>query len=154
LASCIGLVGFSYALNSIVASQTDGDARNGLADALRWRRLASTQPFDRGLLYVGAALGVVGAAFVIVWRFCEKFENSLVVRLAQTTGQMTLTVYLAHIFVYNLIVNQLGLIKPSGLDVAMIMSIAVYLAAIVWANWWQPKYGRGPAERLYRNFGG
>jgi len=154
LASCIGLVGFSYALNSIVASQTDGDARNGLADALRWRRLASTQPFDRGLLYVGAALGVVGAAFVIVWRFCEKFENSLVVRLAQTTGQMTLTVYLAHIFVYNLIVNQLGLVKPSGLDVAMIMSIAVYLAAIVWANWWQPKYGRGPAERLYRNFGG
>lgn len=153
-AICVGLVGFCYSLNSIVDSQTYGDARNGVVEALRWRQLASTQPFDRGLLYVGAAIGVVGATFVFIWRLCERFENSLVVRVSQTTGQMTLTIYLAHIFVYNLVVNQLGLIKPSGLDTAMAMSVAVYIVAIVWANWWQPKFGRGPAERLYRNFGG
>jgi uncharacterized membrane protein YeiB len=36
----------------------------------------------------------------------------------------------------------------------MIMSIAVYTSAIVWANWWHNHFGQGPVERIYRRFGG
>jgi uncharacterized membrane protein YeiB len=45
-------------------------------------------------------------------------------------------------------------VTPTGLDTAMAMSLAVYISAIIWSSWWQLHYGRGPAERIYRRFGG
>ena len=55
---------------------------------------------------------------------------------------------------FDLVVTQGGLVQPTGLDTAMTMSIVVFVAAVIWANWWSPLFGRGPAERLYRRFGG
>ncbi len=141
---------FAYTLNSIVRSQLVDESGSGE----RWSHLASTQPFDRGILYVAASIGVVIAVFMLVTVLCERYGETLIVRLAQTTGQMTLTIYLAHIFIYNTVVNILKLVTPTGLDTAMIMSIAVYTSAIIWANWWHNRFGQGPAERVYRRFGG
>jgi uncharacterized membrane protein YeiB len=92
--------------------------------------------------------------FVLVTLLCDRFVETFIVRLAQTTGQMTLTIYLAHIFIFNAVVNWWQLVTPTGLDTAMTMSLAVYFVAIVWASWWHQKFGRGPVERLYRRFGG
>ncbi len=154
LTVAVATVAFSYITNAIVNSLVRTDADNGVSSALAWRHLVSTQPFDRSVLYVLASLGVVVTVFLLLTIFCEKFQDSLIVRLAQTTGQLTLTIYLAHIFIYNIVVNQFGLVTPTGLDTAMTMSIVVYIFAIIWANWWSPLFGRGPAERLYRRFGG
>ena len=141
---------FAYTLNSIVNSRSFDESGSDE----RWSHLASTQPFDRGILYVAASIGVVIAVFMLVTVLCERYRETLIVRLAQTTGQMTLTIYLAHIFIYNAVVNWWHLVTPTGLDTAMTMSIAVYISAIIWANWWHHHYGRGPAERIYRHFGG
>jgi uncharacterized membrane protein YeiB len=141
---------FAYSLNSIINSEFVSDS----GPDERWSHLASTQPFDRGILYVTASIGVVLAVFVLVTLLCDRFGETFIVRLAQTTGQMTLTIYLAHIFIYNAVVNWWQLVTPTGLDTAMAMSLAVYFVAIVWASWWHQKFGRGPVERLYRRFGG
>jgi uncharacterized membrane protein YeiB len=154
LITTVGAAAFAYITNAIVNSLVRNDADNGVSSALVWRHLVSTQPFDRSMLYVLASLGVVVAVFLIITILCEKFHDSLGVRVAQTTGQLTLTIYLAHIFIYNFVVTQAGLVQPTGLDTAMTMSIVVFVAAIIWANWWSPLFGRGPAERLYRRFGG
>ncbi|GDX33752.1 membrane protein [Actinomycetes bacterium] len=143
-------ISLSYQINSIVNSQSFDESGSDE----RWSHLASTQPFDRGILYVAASIGVVIAVFMLVTVLCERYGETLIVRLAQTTGQMTLTIYLAHIFIYNAVVNWWHLVTPTGLDTAMTMSIAVYISAIIWANWWHHHYGRGPAERIYRHFGG
>ena len=154
LIAAVATAAFAYITNAIVNSLVSDDADNGVSSALVWRHLVSTQPFDRSVLYVLASLGVVVAVFLIITILCEKFQNSLGVRLAQTTGQLTLTIYLAHIFIYNFVVTQGGLVQPTGLDTAMTMSIIVFVAAVIWANWWSPLFCRGPAERLYRRFGG
>jgi uncharacterized membrane protein YeiB len=154
LIAAVGTAAFAYVTNLIVNSLVRDDADNGVSSALVWRHLVSTQPFDRSVLYVLASLGVVIATFLIITILCEKFHDTLGVRVAQTTGQLTLTIYLAHIFIYNFVVTQAGLVQPTGLDTAMVMSVVVFVAAVVWANWWSPLFGRGPAERLYRRFGG
>ena len=154
LTVAVATAAFAYITNAIVNSLVRSDADNGVSSALMWRHLVSTQPFDRSVLYVLASLGVVVTVFLIVTILCEKFHDSLAVRVAQTTGQMTLTIYLAHIFIYNIVVTQAGLVQPTGLDTAMTMSLAVYFVAIIWASWWHQKFGRGPVERLYRRFGG
>lgn len=143
-------VAFAYTLNSIVRSQLVDES----GSEERWSHLVSTRPFDRGILYVAASIGVVIAVFMLVTVLCERYGETLIVRLAQTTGQMTLTIYLAHIFIYNAVVNWWQLVTPTGLDTAMIMSVAVYTSAIIWSNWWHNRFGQGPAERVYRRFGG
>ena len=154
LTVAVATAAFAYITNAIVNSLVRSDADNGVSSALMWRHLVSTQPFDRSVLYVLASLGVVVTVFLIVTILCEKFHDSLAVRVAQTTGQMTLTIYLAHIFIYNIVVTQAGLVQPTGLDTAMTMSIVVFVSAVIWANWWSRLFGRGPVERLYRRFGG
>ena len=133
-------------VNSIAATSSQNDER--------LRHLASTRPFDRGVLYVVSALGIVIIVFTIVTYFCERFSDSWIVNFAQHAGQMTLTIYLAHIFIYNVVVNWFKLITPTGLDTAMMFSVGVYLTGVFWANWWFKRFGRGPAERIYRYFGG
>ncbi|MDP4981762.1 MAG: DUF1624 domain-containing protein, partial [Ilumatobacteraceae bacterium] len=112
LIAAVATAAFAYITNAIVNSLVGNDADNGVSSALVWRHLVSTQPFDRSVLYVLASLGVVVAVFLIITILCEKFQNSLGVRLAQTTGQLTLTIYLAHIFIYNFVVTQGGLVQP------------------------------------------
>ena len=150
VAISIAAIAISYSLNSKINSATNSQSNHDKS----LRHLISTRPFDRGLLYVISAIGVVVAVFVVVDFLCERYKDSTVIQTARITGQMTLTIYLAHIFIYNAVVNKLKLVTPTGLDTAMIMSFAVYISAIIWANWWHNRFGQGPAERVYRRFGG
>lgn len=142
-------VGISYLTNTMIRLIADSSSQSDQS----LRKLASTRPFDRGVLYVASAIGVVVAVLVIVDFLCERYKDSQIIETARITGQMTLTIYLAHIFIYNTVVNKLKLVTPTGLDTAMTMSVVVYVSAIIWANWWHNRFGRGPAERVYRNFG-
>ncbi|GBL21985.1 hypothetical protein EMGBS4_20450 [Acidimicrobiaceae bacterium] len=142
-------VGISYLTNTMIRLIADSSSQSDQS----LRKLASTRPFDRGVLYVASAIGVVVAVLVILDFLCERYKDSQIIETARITGQMTLTIYLAHIFIYNTVVNKLKLVTPTGLDTAMTMSVVVYVSAIIWANWWHNRFGRGPAERVYRNFG-
>jgi uncharacterized membrane protein YeiB len=45
-------------------------------------------------------------------------------------------------------------VEPAGADVALAFAGGFWLAAILIGTWWHRRYGRGPAERVYRAFGG
>ncbi len=150
VAISIAAIAISYSLNSIVNSATNSQSNRDKS----LRHLVSTRPFDRGLLYVISTIGVVVAVFFVVDFLCERYKDSTIIQTARITGQMTLTIYLAHIFIYNAVVNWWQLVTPTGLDTAMTMSLAVYISAIIWSNWWHNRFGHGPVERVYRRFGG
>jgi uncharacterized membrane protein YeiB len=67
---------------------------------------------------------------------------------------MTLTLYLAHVVVFNLVVDWLGWIEPAGLDVALAFAAGFWVIGITAAVTWQRRRGIGPAERVYRAVGG
>lgn len=114
--------------------------------------LMSTGPYDRSIVYVASALGTALIAYALVDWVAQRFPTlTEPLRLA---GQMTLTLYLAHILVFNLVVDRLGWIEPAGLDVALTFAVTFWVIAIVVAVAWQRRFGRGPAEYLYRGFGG
>ncbi|MEO8364454.1 MAG: DUF418 domain-containing protein [Ilumatobacteraceae bacterium] len=114
----------------------------------------STRPYDRGLLYsIGTLASSVLALCVIsiVVEFLR--ENSVVDALARA-GQMSLSIYLAHILFFNLIVHRLHLVGSTGLDTALGLSFLFYAMAIPMSALWRKYIGRGPAEVVYRSFGG
>jgi len=147
-----GLVALAvtYAVNAAFApsaSSTD-------AGQVRWAEVLSTRPFDRGLLYTIGTLGSSVAAFCIVsWLADRARHNPLVVAL-QRAGQLTLTLYVLHVLVFNEVVDQRHWIQPFSLGAALGFAMAFWVVAITLAAWWQRLFGTGPLERVYRGFGG
>ncbi len=114
--------------------------------------LWSTTPRDRGMAYVASALGTALVAYAVLDWLANRLPRAT--DPLRRAGQMSLTLYLGHIAVFEILVDQLGWIDPAGLDLALVFSLCYWVVALVFAVWWSDRYGRGPAERLYRAIGG
>jgi uncharacterized membrane protein YeiB len=56
--------------------------------------------------------------------------------------------------VFNLVVDWLGWVRPTGLDTALVFSAMYWVVAMTAASWWHRRLGIGPAEWIYRRLGG
>ena len=114
----------------------------------------STQPFDRGLLYSIGTLASSLLALCILSLIVDSLGNNSAVDVLARAGQMSLSIYLAHILFFNLIVHNLRLVGATGLDTSLGLALVFYAVAIPMSALWRKYIGRGPAEILYRSFGG
>jgi len=119
----------------------------------------SRDPFDRGLVYSASALGSSLLAFAAISWLADRAVLAGgvardVVEPLRRAGQMSLTLYLAHILVFNLLVDWLDVIQPGGLGTALAFAFAFWAVAIAAGTAWHRRFGRGPAERVYRAIGG
>ena len=74
----------------------------------------STEPSSRGVVYVASALGTALMAYVVIDIIAERFPRP--VDPLRRAGQMTLTLYLLHIVVFNFAVDWMGWVMiPLGL---------------------------------------
>jgi uncharacterized membrane protein YeiB len=146
----LAMLAVTYAINAIAAPPF---ASAGVGD-VRLATILSTRPFDRGLLYTVGALGSSIAAFCIVSWLAERARGNALVVALQRAGQLTLTLYVLHVLVFNGVVDGLGWIQPFSLGAALTFAAAFWVFAIALGAWWQRLMGQGPLERLYRAFGG
>jgi uncharacterized protein len=140
----VGFLLFTWAtlISSLVAADaTDGSLRS---------TLASTDPFDRGLLYTASALGTALLAFGLLSWMAERFSHAPLVRTLQVAGQMTLTLYIAHALVFNLLVDWWGWVQPAGLATPLTFAGLYWVVGIAFAWAWSQRYRRGPLEVVYR----
>jgi uncharacterized membrane protein YeiB len=114
----------------------------------------STHPYDRALLYTLGTLGSAVAAFCFISYLADRFIGSIPVRVLQLAGQTSLTLYLGHIVYYTVVDGKLGWVRPTGLDTALLFAGSYWVLAVAAAALWQRRFGIGPAEWVYRRFGG
>ncbi|MGZ6983170.1 MAG: DUF418 domain-containing protein, partial [Ilumatobacteraceae bacterium] len=129
-------------------------ANHLFADTPLRSQLLATDPFSRSLNYTMCALGSSLTAFCVIGWIAEATRNSFVTRAFADAGRTTLTLYILHAIVFDAAVTHWHLIKPAGLDVALAFAGGYWLVAIVAAALWQHRCGIGPAEWIYRRFGG
>ncbi len=139
----VGLGVSLAALASIVSSAADSDFQ---------REVLSTDPGSRSLVYTASALGTALAAYGAISWVAERWPEP--VDPLRRAGQLSLTIYLAHILVFNLLVDWLEWIEPAGIGQSLVFAGAFWVVAIAAATWWHRSFGRGPAERVYRRLGG
>ncbi|MEX0846872.1 MAG: DUF418 domain-containing protein [Ilumatobacteraceae bacterium] len=128
-------------------------ATNGRADDLMAITMWSTQPYDRGLLYTLGTLGTAVTAFCLVSWVAERTRDSGVTRALQMAGQMTLSIYAAHVAVFYVVVRWMEAVNP-GLGSALLFAGTFWIVAILVGSMWVRFAGMGPLERVYRRFGG
>ena len=129
-------------------------AKQLFADTPLRTRLLATDPFSRSLNYTVCTLGSTIAAFCVIGWIAHATRSNVVTRAFAAAGRTTLTLYILHALVFNAVVTRWHLIRPAGLDVALAFAAAYWIVAIIAAAWWQRRYGIGPAEWVYRKFGG
>jgi uncharacterized membrane protein YeiB len=129
-------------------------ATNGQAQHRVLVAVLSTRPFDRGLLYTVGTAGTAVATFGLITWIAERDPHAALVQWFARAGQMTLTLYLVHVLVFNLFVDWLHWVGGTGLDTALLFAGTFWIIAIAVASWWRRLIGIGPAEWVYRKFGG
>ncbi len=112
----------------------------------------SLSPRDRSGVYVASALGTALVAYVVIDWATERFPAAS--DPLRRAGQLTLSLYLAHILVFNLVVDWLGWVEPDGVGTALLFAAGFWVTAVAVGALWQRRFGRGPAEYVYRAFGG
>lgn len=128
--------------------------KHQFADTALRAQLLATNSFSRSLNYSICALGSSITAFCVIGWIAERTRASHVTRALAAAGRTTLTLYVLHALVFNAVVKRWHLIRPAGLDVAVVFAGGFWVVAIVAAALWQQRYGIGPAEWFYRKFGG
>ncbi|MEL6892021.1 MAG: DUF418 domain-containing protein [Actinomycetota bacterium] len=112
----------------------------------------STDPSSRSIVYVASALGTAMAAFGALSWAAERWTRAF--DPLRRAGQLSLTIYIAHILVFNLLVDWLEVVTPGGVVRSLAFAGAFWLVAIAGAVLWHRHLGRGPAERAYRALAG
>jgi uncharacterized protein len=128
--------------------------RTSSRDGVIVAHLTSLQTYDRGLLYLASTLGIAIVAFLVVSALAERFSSTSLVVHFQRAGQLSLSLYLLHVLAYALAVNQFGWIGGGSLSTALWFAGGFWLVGLAVASWWHHRIGRGPAEAVYRVFGG
>lgn len=120
----------------------------------RARVLFSTEPFDRGLLYVVSALGSALVAFGLIGHLAvighRRARHHSVTDDLRRAGQASLSIYVLHALVFLLLVDTLGWIS-GGIGTALAFAAVVWLAGTVGAAAWLRHHERAPAEQIYRS---
>ncbi len=135
-------IGFALYAASAIANSAGSDRRSLV--------LLSVDPFDRGVVYVASALGTALLAFSLISDIADRFEDSRIVDALRRAGQMSLTIYVAHALAFNLVVDTFGLIDHGDIGTALSAAAIFWVTATAVAVAYQRRYGRGPAEIVYR----
>ncbi len=114
--------------------------------------LRSTHPFDRGILYSLTALGTAIVAACVVGWIAQRAATSRLTQALAVTGRMTLTLYVLHVLVFNLLVDWLEWVRPAGVGTAVVFALSFWVFAIAFANVWHRRFEFGPLEWVYRRF--
>ena len=114
--------------------------------------LRSTGPFDRGLCYVFAAVGSTLLAVTALGLLFRRTASRAATHLLAVAGRTTLTLYVGHILVFNLLVHRVHWVHPAGLGTSLLLAVGYWVVAVVVAHQLQRRYATGPLEWVYRRF--
>lgn len=143
-AAAAAVTALTYLINHLVGWDTDDEVL---------RTVLSTRPFDRGLLYLAGTIGTSLLAYCGCSWVAERWAQTAPVQVLASAGRSTLTVYVAHVLIFNEVVHQRHWVGGDGLGTALGFAVTVWVLMVLFTAWWQRFIGQGPMERLYRRVG-
>ena len=126
---------------------------NSTATTPRALVVLSDDPFERGIAYTMSALGTALLAFAAIWWLAERYTDTVLIDSLRRAGQMSLSIYIAHALVFCLLVDWLDVVSPAGLGTSLLFAITYWVISTTAAVLYHRRFGRGPAEYVYRKLG-
>lgn len=109
-----------------------------------------TGPVPPNVFYILSNAASAILIIVLAIYLCEKCAQSKLKDVLVTTGQMSFTHYVSHIFIGIILLVALNKIENGTLLFTLIFSISFFIASMIFSSAWHKKFSRGPVEMLMR----
>jgi len=109
-----------------------------------------TRPMPPGPIYMVAASGTAIVILVLCFMLEESYRKARWMQTAVAVGQMSLSLYIAHVVVGMGILEALGRIKHQTLVFSMASGGLFCAASVLFAHYWKKRFRFGPLEYLLR----
>ncbi len=109
-----------------------------------------TGPMPPMPLYMlaGAGSGIVVIVLMVI--LGRKFGDSIWLRPFVSTGQLALTLYVAHVIIGMGVLESIGKLENQTLPVSLLASAVFCTVSVVYAHYWRKRFKRGPVEAFMR----
>ena len=104
------------------------------------------------MLYTLTTVGSTLLAVTLIGWVAQATARSWPTKALGVAGRTTLTLYIGHVLVYNLLVHWLEWVRPGALGTALLFAFSYWVVAVVVAVLWHRRFAYGPLEWLYRRF--
>ncbi len=112
--------------------------------------LLGTEPMPPMPLYLLSAGGAAVAGIALCTELAERCRDARWVRPVVATGQLALTLYVAHVVIGMGLLEALGLLRRQSLAFALGYALAFYATGVLFAALWARRFSRGPLESIMR----
>lgn len=140
--------GITWFLRSLLSSKLTGVNKEIMIT------LFDTAPLPPVPFYVLAAGATAVAIIILCVMLTEKFSKARWLNPLIFTGQLSLTLYVAHVVIGMGILETVGLLKNQSLSFALISATLFCIGAVLFATLWRMYFKRGPLEFVMRELTG
>ncbi|NOY42550.1 MAG: DUF418 domain-containing protein [Planctomycetes bacterium] len=121
-----------------------------LADQEDIVAIFGTGPMPPMPLYMLAGAGTACAIIAASVSLGQRYGDAVWLRPFLATGQLALTLYVAHVLVGMGTLEAIGCLENQTLPFALLASAAFCVAGMVFAQLWRSRFDRGPLEAIMR----
>jgi uncharacterized protein len=114
--------------------------------------LFGTAPMPPMPLYLIAGGGVATAVIAGCVALTERFRASRIWTPLVATGQLALTIYVAHVVIGMGLLEAFGRLKNQSVEAGLTSAVVFCVAATAFARLWRKRFPRGPLEAVMRRF--
>ncbi|MFQ5350459.1 MAG: DUF418 domain-containing protein [Thermoanaerobaculia bacterium] len=116
--------------------------------------LLGTEPMPPMPLYMLASAGTACAVIAALVALGERRRGAAWLRPLVSTGELALTLYVAHVVVGMGTLEALGRLEDQTLRFSSLCSAVFCFAAVLFAHLWRQRFSRGPLETVMRRLTG
>jgi len=116
--------------------------------------LLGTSPMPPMPLYMLAGAGTATAVIAAAVAVGERCREAACIRPLVATGQLALTLYVAHVVIGMGTLEAMGRLGHQTLPVALLASVVFCAGGVLFAHLWRRRFRRGPLEVLMRGLCG
>lgn len=114
--------------------------------------LFGSKPMPPNLIYVFASAAWALTVLVLCIEFAEQRKGRKPLQILLTTGQLSLTHYVAHVIIGLVPLQLLGVLENGSVVLSTIHACLFYAAAVAFSVYWKKRHNRGPLELLMRKW--
>jgi len=116
-------------------------------DLIFWLDTSIMPPMPQ---YIIAAGSLAILLICISIEVTEKYQSNSIKNWLAHTGQLSLTLYVAHVIVGMGILEALGLLDKQPIEITIVSALGFCLSGVIFSHWWVKNYGVGPLEMLFK----
>jgi uncharacterized membrane protein YeiB len=121
-----------------------------LADQEAIIAIFGTAPMPPMPLYMLAGAGTACAVIAATIALGEFFKDAAWLRPFVATGQLALTLYVAHVILGMGVLEAFGRLEDQTLPFALLASLVFFTVSVIFAQLWRKRFKRGPIEAIMR----